>query len=296
MKPSNVFKAGNVFRQGRRSRRPRRPLPRLRGLPLNVMLPNAVTVLALCSGLAAIRFSTEGRFVWAVAAVAAAALFDAMDGRVARLLNGQSAFGAELDSLSDVISFGVAPAMTLFLWSMSDTGGFGWVAATALAVCCALRLARFNVGLGVADPPPWAFNYFTGVPAPAGAGLALTPLYARLATGWDWFAHPLVVAPWTLLCAGLMVSTLPTFSFKKIRVPHEYAIPGLAAVGFYAGMLASRPWTTLALTAVGYLATIPVSYRHYNRLARAAETLRTEEAATTGEALTIAPPPPADHQ
>lgn len=290
MKPASVFKAG-VFRPGRRPRRPRRPLPRIKGLPLNVMLPNAVTVMALCSGLAAIRFAVEERFVWAIAAIAAAALFDAMDGRVARLLNGQSAFGAELDSLSDVISFGVAPAMTLFLWSMSDAGGFGWVAASALAVCCALRLARFNVGLGRADPPPWAFNYFTGVPAPAGAGLALTPLYAFLATDWDGFAHPALVAPWAVLTAGLMVSTLPTFSFKKIRVPHEYVIPGLAAVGLYAGMLASRPWTTLTLSALGYLATIPVSFRHYRRLARAAETLRSDEAATV-EALTIAPPPP----
>lgn len=291
MRPNSVFKGG-VFRPGRHPRGPRRPLPRLRGLPINVMLPNAVTVLALCSGLAAIRFAIEGNFVWAIIAVGAAALFDAMDGRVARLLNGQSAFGAELDSLSDAVSFGVAPAMTLYLWAMRDAGGLGWVAATALAVCCALRLARFNVALGRADPPPWAFNYFTGVPAPAGAGLALAPLYASLASGWEVFASPALVAAWALLCAGLMVSTLPTFSFKRIRVPHEYAIPGLAAVGFYAGLAMSRPWTTLTLSAVGYLALIPLSHRHYRRLARAAETLRTGDEAGTA----IAPPPNLDDQ
>lgn len=283
MKSPAVFRSG-AFRPRLRTRRPRRPLPRLKGLPINRLLPNVITTLALCSGLTAIRFAMDDRFQWALAAILFAALFDAMDGRVARMLNAQSAFGAELDSLSDVVSFGVAPALMLYLWTLHTASGPGWVAALAFAVCCALRLARFNTGLAKVDLPPWAFNYFTGVPAPAGAGIVLLPMVLGFATGSPLPEHPIVVVPWTLASAALMVSTAPTFSFKKVRVPHEYAVPGLAGVGLFAAALVSQPWWTMTFVGVAYLTTIPVSIRQYRRLAQAAAKLQTEEAAGECEA------------
>lgn len=273
MKSPVVFRA-QMFKPRPRQRHSRRPLPRLKGLPVNRLLPNAITILALCSGLTAIRFALDERFAAAAVAVIFAALFDTMDGRIARLLNGQSAFGAELDSLSDLVSFGVAPALMLYLWTLHTAGGFGWVAALAFAVCCALRLARFNTGLARSDLPPWAFNYFTGVPAPAGAGVALLPMIASFATDSALVGHPLLVVPWTLCAAGLMVSTLPTFSFKKVRVPHELAVPGLALVGLFAAALVSQPWWTVTVTGLVYLATIPFSVRQYNRLSRAAAAIQ----------------------
>lgn len=288
MKSPMVFR-GPVFRN--RARRPRRPLPRLKGLPLNRLLPNAVTVLALCSGLTALRFAMDGRFALAFASIVAAALFDTMDGRIARMLNGQSAFGAELDSLSDVVSFGVAPSLILYQWTLHGAGGFGWVAALALAVCCALRLARFNVAIGGSDLPPWAFNYFTGVPAPAGAGVALMPLIAWHATGIDALSHPLIVVPWTLASAGLMVSTLPTFSFKKLRVPHAYAVPALAIVALFAAALVSQPWWTLLGVGAAYLASLVLSVRQYRRLAGAAASLKAADAETPDEEQGVTPQP-----
>lgn len=283
MKSPAVFRTA-VFRPRLRPRRPRRPLPRLKGLPINRLLPNVITTLALCSGLTAIRFAMDERFQWALAAILFAALFDAMDGRVARMLNTQSAFGAELDSLSDVVSFGVAPALIIYQWTLHTAAGPGWVAALAFAVCCALRLARFNTGLARVDLPPWAFNYFTGVPAPAGAGIVLLPMVLEFATNSPIPAHPIVVVPWTLASAALMVSTAPTFSFKKLRVPHEYAVPGLAGVGLVAAALVNQPWWTLTALGVVYLATIPVSIRQYRRLARAAAELQTEETVEGEEA------------
>lgn len=272
MKRPQPFAAA-VFRP-RAGRRPRRPHPRLKGLPLNRMLPNALTVLALCAGLTAIRFAIDARWEPAVLAIMVAALFDAMDGRVARLLNGQTRFGAELDSLSDVVSFGVAPALILYLWTLNAAGTFGWVAALALAVCCALRLARFNARLGDADLPPWAFNYFTGVPAPAGAGLALLPVIVGFEVDRVAIGHPLVVVPWTLLVAGLMVSTLPTFSFKKMRVPQPYVVPALVAIALIAASLVSQPWWTLAGLGLAYMGSFILSVRQFRKLSAAARLLQ----------------------
>ncbi len=266
-----VFRKPGVFR---RPRRPRRPLPRLKGLSFNHLLPNVLTVLALCAGLTAIRFAIQGHWEPAVFAIIIAAALDALDGRIARMLNAQSKFGAELDSLSDAISFGVAPAIMLYLWALDGSGTFGWIAALAYAVCCALRLARFNSRLGAADLPPWAFNYFTGVPAPAGAGLVLLPMIVGFEAGTEWAGHPLVVVPWTLLIAGLMVSTLPTFSFKGMRVPQEYVVPGLAGVGLLAAALVTQPWWTLAFVGVAYMATIALSTRQFRKLQRAAALLQ----------------------
>lgn len=264
-----------IFRPGR-VRRPRRPHPRLKGLSINHLLPNVLTVLALCSGLTAIRFAILERWEPAVIAIVIAAILDALDGRIARLLNGQSKFGAELDSLSDAISFGVAPAFMMYLWGLHGAGSLGWIAAMAYAVCCALRLARFNSRLVVVDLPPWAYNYFTGVPAPAGAGLVLLPMTLGFEAGPALLSHPVVIVPWTLMIGGLMVSTLPTFSFKGARVPTQWVVPALAGVGLVAAMMVSQPWWTLSIIIIAYLATLPFSMVQFRKLQRAAELMQSE--------------------
>lgn len=274
MKRPPVFRQ-QLFRP-HRVRRPGRPHPRLKGLSINHLLPNVLTVLALCSGLTAIRFAMQGRWEPAVIAIVIAAILDALDGRIARLLNGQSKFGAELDSLSDAISFGVAPAFMMYLWGLNGAGSLGWIAAMAYAVCCALRLARFNSRLGVVDLPPWAYNYFTGVPAPAGAGLVLLPMILGFEIGPQYPGHPAVIVPWTLLIGGLMVSTLPTFSFKGARVPAHWVVPALAGVGLLAAMMVSQPWWTLSIVGIVYMVTLPFSIGQFRKLQRAAELMRTE--------------------
>jgi len=251
----------------------RRKLPR--GLTLRALVPNAITSGALCCGLTGIRFAIGGDFKAAVLAIILAGMLDGIDGRVARLMKAQSRFGAELDSLSDAISFGVAPALVLYLWSLQQMPRFGWFAALALAVCCALRLARFNSRLGAPDLPPWAFNYFTGVPAPAGAALVLLPMILGFEAGSDWAGHPLLVVPWTLLIAGLMVSTIPTFSFKGLRVPQQYVVPVLVGVGLLAAALASQPWWTLVAIGLAYMASFPFSIRQFQRLQAAAALIQT---------------------
>lgn len=260
-----------VRRRPRQSRLARRP--KLRGLPINSLLPNVLTTLALCAGLTAIRFAVEGRWEPSVLAILIAAILDGLDGRLARLLKGASKFGAELDSLADFISFGVAPALMLYLWVLHDAGGFGWIAALAFAVCAALRLARFNTKLGESDLPSYAFNYFTGVPAPAAAGLVLLPLMMSFEVGPWIVGHPVPVVVWTLVVAVLMISPLPTYSFKGLRVPQAYIIPVLAIIGFLAAALVSAPWPTLTLVGFAYLASLPYSYRQYQRLRAKAEKL-----------------------
>jgi len=278
MKRPPVFRPG-VFKPGVfRKRHTRRAHPRLKGLSINHLLPNVLTVLALCAGLTAIRFAIDGRWQPAVVAIVTAAILDALDGRIARLLNGQSKFGAELDSLSDVVSFGVAPAMMMYLWALGPAGSFGWIAALAYAVCCALRLARFNSRLGAPDLPPWAFNYFTGVPAPAGAGLVLLPMVAGFETDGAIAAHPMLVVPWTLMVGGLMVSTLPTFSGKGMRIPTDYVVPALLGVGLLAAFMVAQPWWTLIFVGAVYLGSIPFAIRQFQRLQRAAALIQTPEA------------------
>ena len=214
-------------------------------------------------------------------------MLDALDGRIARLLNGQSKFGAELDSLSDVVSFGVAPAIMMYLWALGSAGSFGWIAALAYAVCMALRLARFNSRLGAPDLPPWAFNYFTGVPAPAGAGLVLLPMVAGFEVDPSLVSHPVLVVPWTLAIALLLVSTLPTFSGKGMRVPTDYVVPALVGVGLLAAFLVAQPWWTLILLGIAYVALIPVSLRQFQKLQRAAADI---QAPAEGEAPVAEPP------
>ncbi len=279
MKRSPVFTSG-VFKPGAfRKRHTRRPHPRLKGLSLNHLLPNALTVLALCAGLTAIRFAIHERWQSAVVAIVIAAILDALDGRIARLLNGQTKFGAELDSLSDVVSFGVAPAMMMYLWALGPAGSFGWIAALAYAVCMALRLARFNSRLGGPDLPPFAYNYFTGVPAPAGAGLVLLPMVLGFEVDPAIVSHPALVVPWTLLIGLLLVSTLPTFSGKGMRGPTDYVVPALLGVGLLAAFLVAQPWWTLTFLGLAYVGMLPFSVRQFRRLERAAALIQTEDGA-----------------
>lgn len=255
---------------------PRRRLirsPKLPGLSLNKLIPNILTVLALCAGLTSIRFALHGKWEHAVLSIVLAAILDGLDGRVARLLQGTSKFGAELDSLSDFVSFGVAPAMVLYFWTMQGAGGFGWALVLLFAVCCALRLARFNTMLGNADLPPYAYNFFTGIPAPAAAGVVLLPMVASFEFGDSFFARPTVVSVFLLGVAFLMVSTIPTFSFKKVRVPNAWVLPVLLLVGLLAAFLVTEPWLTLVVLGFAYLGLIPISIRAFRRLKRQAEAM-----------------------
>lgn len=250
--------------------RPRPVRPVRRGIPLRAVAPNAVTLLALCFGLSAVRFAIGGEWELAVGAVIAAGVFDGLDGRVARLLRGESRFGAELDSLSDVIAFGVSPAVVLYLWALQYMPQFGWTIALSHAACCALRLARFNAQIDAAEQPRKAAGFFTGIPAPAGAGTAFVPMYLWLATGIDLFRSAYVVAPWTAMTALLMVSDLPTFGWRALRLRRGIRFGALVLIGIVGGAAINAPWPTLSLLALAYLASIPLAIRAYLRIRRRA--------------------------
>jgi CDP-diacylglycerol---serine O-phosphatidyltransferase len=254
----------------------------LRSLPFNRLLPSVLTVLALCAGLTSIRFALQDKWQAAVVAIILAALLDALDGRIARRFGGVTKFGAELDSLADFLSFGVAPAVTLYLWSLQRWGGFGWVIALVFAVCAALRLARFNTRLGETDLPSWAPNFFTGLPAPAAAASALLPIMLGFELG-DGFRHPLLVMVVAVGVASLMISRLPTYSFKQFRVPHRYIMPMLLAVGLIAALVMTVTWVTLSAMVMIYLATIPIAFRDYRRRATSEGTATDLEAEAQGE-------------
>jgi CDP-diacylglycerol---serine O-phosphatidyltransferase len=244
---------------------------RFQPIPIRYLLPNLVTLLALCSGVTAIRLAVENRLELAVGAIILAIFLDALDGRLARYLQGTSRFGAELDSLADFVNFGVAPAIMLYLWSLNSMKTLGWVICLMLAIACALRLARFNVALDDPNKPAWAASYFTGMPAPAGAMLAMAPLYLGFLGFIDeGHTHVKSVAAFVVLIAVLMVSRVPTFSGKTItRVPREMFLPILAALALGIVCLISFPWETLALFAIVYLALVPVSIVSYQRRKRA---------------------------
>lgn len=247
----------------------RRP-PRLRRQSINRLIPNILTMLALCAGLTAMRFALEDHYRLAVLAIVVAAVLDGLDGRIARLIGATSRFGAELDSLSDFVCFGVAPTVVLYLWAMHHSGRFGWAVVLLYAICMALRLARFNTTLDdIAPRPAWTYSYFTGVPAPAGAGLVFLPLIASFETGPGWFEHTWLIGGWTILVSALLVSRIPTYSFKRLRVPHWMVLPILLIVGVIAAGLATEPWLTLLAIGCGYLASIPFSVRAANRIGRA---------------------------
>lgn len=249
----------------RRTGRFRRPHG---GIPLRAVAPNAVTALALCSGLSGVRFAIGHDFERAVAMIMVAGVLDGLDGRVARLLRGESRFGAELDSLSDAISFGVAPALILYLWSLQYAPRLGWICALMLAVFCALRLARFNAQIDGDAGPRKSAGYLTGVPAPAGAGLALLPLFIWLWSGEAVTRSPWLVAPWTAAMAFLMVSSLATYSWKSFRLRRTVRFEAIAVAVVLAAALVSAPWQTLTVISAIYLLTIPFSAAGYLRFRR----------------------------
>ena len=245
-----------------------------RRIPLRAMIPNAITMLALCMGLTGVSLAIRGEWERALGAIVIAAVLDGLDGRIARLLRAQSKFGAELDSLSDNIAFGTAPALILFLWSLQTAPRFGWIAALALAVCCALRLARFNARLDAAEQPHKSAGFNTGVPAPAGAGVAFVPIYLWLITADDRFrAWPGVMA-WTLLVAALMISSLPTYSWSSIRIRPAWRLFALAGIALFGAALIVAPWPTLLVLASLYLLMIPVALASYARVRRRRATAR----------------------
>ncbi len=241
---------------------------RLHGFSINRLIPNFLTLAALCSGLTAIRFALQGEMRLAVIAIIVAAIFDALDGRVARRLGVTSRFGAELDSLSDFLCFGVTPALVLYLATLKDGGALGWVVTLMFPICSALRLARFNTTLVSETPPPtWTGSYFTGVPAPAGALLALIPLMVSFEIEAAWPRHALLVGAVLVVVGGLMVSRIPTYSFKKGRVPRHLVLPSLLGAALVMGVLASAPWIGMSLIGLAYASLIPFSWMAYRRQA-----------------------------
>ncbi len=243
----------------------------VRGIPFRAITPNAVTALALCFGLTGARMAIDGRWELAIGAIIFAGILDGLDGRIARLLRANRRFGAELDSLSDVIAFGVAPTIVMFQWSLSDAPKFGWTAALALAVCCALRLARFNAAIDAEDQPHKSAGFMTGVPAPAGAGLAFVPVYAWLVTDLDIFRAWYVVMPWVLLVAFLMISNVATFSWTSLRIRRSWRLEILAFVGLLGAALFTARWETLLVVSLIYIALIPFSVRSYAKVRRRRE-------------------------
>jgi CDP-diacylglycerol--serine O-phosphatidyltransferase len=247
-------------------------LPRFRrfggGLTLRAVLPNAITAAALCAGLTGIRFAIDGRWEMALLAIILAGVLDGIDGRIARLLKAQSRFGAELDSLADSLSFGMAPALVLFLWSLQDLPRFGWFASLAFAIACALRLARFNAQIDQDEQPHKSAGFLTGVPAPVGAGLAFLPMYLWIASGEDIFREPLLVAPWTAVIAFLMISNIATMSWKSIRPASSLRLAMIGLVGLVFAALLTEPWWTLAVICLGYLALMPMGIANYARVRR----------------------------
>jgi len=255
------------------SGRPQRPRPRgFRPVPLRLLIPNIITLLALCLGLTAIRFAFEGLIEWAVTLVAAAAVLDGLDGRIARALKGTSRFGAELDSLADFVDFGVAPAIILYFSGLDQMKGPGWLATMLFCIACALRLARFNVMIDDPESPAWRKNFFVGMPAPAGAVVGLLPVYLRFLGSGASESSPLLTGleiVYVVAIALLMASRLPHFSGKTIgRVPREYVAVVLIGVAAALLIVVNYPLQALVAVSIGYLGTIPFSLRQYRRLSR----------------------------
>ncbi len=272
-----------------RSRRRQRQRTRR---PLLHMVPNLFTILSLCAGMTALRYGLDGRYELAVALIVAAGVLDGLDGRAARLLNIQSRIGAELDSLADFFNFGVAPAVLVYFWALQPIRGIGWAIAMLFAVCCALRLARFNTEIDDPQRPRWSQHFFTGVPAPAAAGLALTPMITWFAFGQGWSQSAGLNAMALVLVAILMVSRVPTFSAKKLRLEPDQIVPTLAIAGLVMAFLVTEPWLTLSIVALAYLVSIPISLGVATRMRREEAVTLGVAAATSGTSEPIAPPPP----
>jgi CDP-diacylglycerol--serine O-phosphatidyltransferase len=239
---------------------------RLHDLSISRMLPNIATVIALCTGLSSIRFVLLGRYEYALGAVIVAAFFDAMDGRLARLLRASSDFGAELDSLSDFISFGVAPAIIMYLISLNHLGGIGWGMSLIFAVCIGLRLARFNTNIrstAYTNQPSWKKNFFTGVPAPASAFIALFPLSIYLTTQQVLFLSPFFCSLFLVGAGMLAISRFPTYSFKNTQIPRKMVPLTMLFVGGAVAALLTDIWMTFSLLVLAYLGLLPFSYKKY---------------------------------
>lgn len=244
--------------------------PRIREIPMRMVLPNLVTVLAICAGLSGIRFGFEGRFETAVVMVLLAAFLDGIDGRLARMLKATSKFGAQMDSLADIVNFGVAPALVLYAFMLDQAGSPGWIAALLFAIACGLRLARFNVLDEEMDRPSWQSEYFVGVPAPAGAVLVMLPLYLSfLRLGVEPTRVTAFVATgFTILVAFLLVSRLPVYSGKSFKIPGDKVLPIILGVVLYILLLMTYPWYTLTASVAGYLVFLPFSVLSYSKRAK----------------------------
>ncbi|MEP0233178.1 phosphatidylcholine/phosphatidylserine synthase [Roseibium sp.] len=273
---SDSFDEHDVNAAGKSERRQ----PRFRRVPLRLILPNLVTLMALCSGLTAIRMAFEDRWEFAIGAVLVAAVLDALDGRLARMLKGTSRFGAELDSLADFVNFGVTPGLMLYVWILNEAGSLGWIAALVFAISAALRLARFNVALDDPSKPAWAANFFTGVPAPAGALIVLMPIYWEflgLLPHWPEFAPG--VALYAIAVAFLMISRLPTFSGKRVgtRVRRDFVLPLFVFAVLIVALTVSYPFQMLAVGSALYLVSIPFAWRSHGAYLKADQTLAADD-------------------
>jgi CDP-diacylglycerol--serine O-phosphatidyltransferase len=236
-----------------------------------MLIPNLITLFSLCLGLTAIRMAADGRFELAITSIIIAGVLDGIDGRIARLLHSTSRFGAELDSLADFVSFGVAPALLLYFWGLNALHSAGWIAILVFAICAGLRLARFNVSLDDPNKPPYATNFFTGVPAPAGAMIVMLPIYLELMGVPHSSASPVLALVYVVAVALLLVSWLPTWSGKRVsgRVPREHVLLILICVVFFGALLVSYPWEVLTLSSLAYIACIPLAYLQYQKFSRA---------------------------
>jgi CDP-diacylglycerol--serine O-phosphatidyltransferase len=240
---------------------------RLRDIPFRMLAPNLITLMAIVCGLTSIRLAVEDRFELAIFAILFAAILDGLDGRVARLLKSSTRFGAEMDSLADFVNFGVAPAVVLYIWALDELRSIGWIAALIYAICGCLRLARFNVMLDNPNRPKWQNNFFTGVPAPAGAIVGLLPIYLGFLGLEVTKLTAVFIAIYIIFVGLLMVSNLPTFSGKTIgkRISRELVLPVMIVAVFSVAVLFSFPWMTLSFVCIAYLATLPFGYRTWQK-------------------------------
>ena len=230
-----------------------------------VILPNMLTLIGVCIGLTSIRFALDGRFEFAIVAIILAAVIDGLDGRIARLIKGTSKVGKELDSLTDMISFGVAPAFIMYFWKLNTLGRFGWLVCLIYVICVALRLARFNVNSG--QEPSWRDNFFEGVPSPAGGILVLTPLIFSM-TNFDFISvnYEIVVPIFFIVTSLLLISKFPSYSFKKIVIQRKTTIFLLFGIVLFFGLLLIYPFNVIAISAIVYLLILPISFFHYQKL------------------------------
>ena len=228
------------------------------------LLPNVLTIFGVCLGLSSIKFSIDLNYSMAVIAIGFAAILDTLDGRVARLIKGTSKVGKELDSLTDVISFGVAPSFVMYFWAINELGKFGWMFVLIYTVCCALRLARFNLTT-IEENESWKINFFEGVPSPAAAGLALLPLILSLSDIIQFENKGIISSVVILTTAGLMVSNIPTYSLKRIVIPRSLGIFLLLGIGIYLSLVIFYTFPTLFFTGLVYIILIPISYFHYKQ-------------------------------